>query len=120
MSSPQRCFQKALRSIGQGVPGVDIMPLALDLVRRIRGIRHRTQAGAYLLADEGGHVFLLAEGAATTRHLLATHVRLLVGLYAGPVFPTPAELRDDLTAHWLEIGYLTPQRIYDCIRDEEG
>lgn len=97
---PHRQYHRALRPIGQAVLGADLEPLVADVLRRLRCIRNRTQAGAYLLADAEGNLYVLSEQPATTQAAVRAHAEWIVGLYASRCMPEPAHLREDLIAHF--------------------
>lgn len=125
MSAPQRAFAKRLLPIGQAIVGVDLWPIALDIYRRIHGIRHRTRGGTYLLADAQGFIYLLAEQSAVNERIVGEHWAHVVGLYASRrmkhmMYPTPSHLQEDLTVHFVQLGYVTKSDILDAIFDAEG
>lgn len=98
----------------------DMRPLIESIIKRIRRIRHQTVAGAFLLGDEDGNLYLLAEGAGTTASLVDAHMTWYVGSYGmgdAPVFPSIDDLLGDLRAHFAE---LVPALLYEAIRSEEG
>lgn len=104
-----RNFDRKLTAIGKAIPGIDIAPLCADLVRRIKHIRLKTQAGAYLLADSDGFVYVMREQSKLACTVTTKMRRLVVGLYASnvPVFPSSAQVGSDLIQHFIDIGYIT-------------
>ncbi|MGH8171831.1 MAG: hypothetical protein ACREPX_01710 [Rhodanobacteraceae bacterium] len=119
---PHRVFERSLRPIGQAVLGGDIEPLVQDIIRRIRHIRLKTQAGAYVLADEDGNVYILREQHPTTENTVRRALAKVVGLYASqparPTFPTAEQIKLDLIAQFLVVGFVKPAMIYDAVRME--
>jgi hypothetical protein len=119
-AGPHRRFVGSLTPIGRMDPCDDMTPLLQAILTRIQRYRHQTVAGAYVLGDEDGNVYVLAEGANTTAGLVEAHMAWYVGSYARgdkPVFPTVADLLDDLRAHFAN---LVPALVYDAIRSVEG
>lgn len=101
-------------------PCDDMTPLVQTILTRIQRYRHQTVAGSFVLGDEEGNVYVLAEGANTTASLVDAHMAWYVGSYARgdkPVFPTVQDLLDDLRAHFAQ---LLPAMVYAAIRSEEG
>jgi len=99
MKAPNRWSDKRLKAIGQ-FSDESAGKFAADLVRRIRGIRDRTQCGSYLLADSERFIYLLAEEAATTQLWIRRCPKMVIGLYASgsPVFPTTEQIQADICA----------------------
>lgn len=119
---PHRRFAGTLTPIGRVDPCEDMTPLAQTILRRIQRYRHQTVAGSFLLGDEDGHVYVLAEGAGTTAALLETHRAWWFGQYAQGdgdqlVFPSVQDILDDLRCHFAN---LVPAMVYEVIRSEEG
>lgn len=114
---------RQLRPIGQAILGSDIEPLVRDICRRIQGIRHRTQAGAYVLADRDGHVYLLQETASTTANMVRRQLAIVVGLYANEpigkaIVPDAESMRMDLLGHFFRVGFLQPEMVYGQVAHE--
>lgn len=117
---PHRRFVGSLTPIGRVDPCEDMTPLAQTILTRIERYRHQMVAGTFVLGDEDGNVYVLAEGANTTAGLVDAHMDWYVGSYARgdkPVFPTAAEILDDLRAHFAN---LVPAMVYEVIRSIEG
>jgi hypothetical protein len=117
---PHRRFVGSLTPIGRVDPCDDMTPLLQTILTRIKRYRHQTVAGAYVLGDERGNVYVLAEGAGTTTALIDKHMAWYVGSYArgdAPVFPSLQDLLDDLRAHFAQ---LVPGMLCEAIRSEEG
>lgn len=117
---PHRRFVGSLTPIGRMDPCDDMTPLLQTILNRIQRYRHQMVAGTFVLGDEDGNVYVLAEGANTTAALVDAHMAWYVGSYARgdvPVFPTLQDLLDDLRAHFAQ---LVPALLYDAIRREEG
>jgi len=102
--SPRKYQSRSLRAVGRCVDTGEI-DLALELIRRMRGIRHRTQAGAYILVDADRYVYLLPEEAPTTQAWTRKCPKMIVGLYASAkaVFPDAAQVCEDIAAHLAEV-----------------
>lgn len=101
-------------------PCDDMTPLLQAILTRIKRHRHQTVAGTFVLGDEQGNVYVLAEGANTTATLVDAHMGWYVGSYARgdkPTLPTVQDLLDDLRAHFAQ---LAPWMLYASIRSEEG
>lgn len=117
---PHRRFVGSLTPIGRVDPCDDMTPLLQTILNRIQRYRHQTVAGTFVLGDEEGNVYVLAEGANTTAALVDKHMAWYVGSYAcgdAPVFPTLQDLLDDLRCHFAN---LVPGMVYAAIRSEEG
>lgn len=114
-----RAFSRGMKKIGVADPERNIDFIAHDVVRRLREIRHKTYGGAYLLADQEGAVYLLAEQVPTTDQALRRHQSLLVALYTIPI-PEAEQVREDLVQHFCDIGFVSDQMIYEAVRMEEG
>lgn len=115
--SAQHQFHRTLRPIGKAVVGHDIDPLCQLACRRIADIQRKTMAGAYLLADEIGNVYVLADESRTTGPVVDMRTGWLVGLYLSA---TPDQLRADLIEHFCESGFVSDTHIMGAIRDVEG
>ncbi|MGA0588083.1 hypothetical protein ACO2Q2_13280 [Dyella sp. KRB-257] len=95
-------------------------PLLQIIAARIARYRHQTVAGTFVLGDEQGNVYVLAEGANCTASLVSQHMDWYVGSYGcgdKPIFPTVEDLLDDLRAHFAEIA---PALLMRKIRSVEG
>ena len=117
---PHRRFVGSLTPIGRMDPCDDMTPLAQTILTRIERYRHQMVAGTFVLGDEEGNVYVLAEGAGTTATLVEAHMAWYVGSYARgdkPVFPSAQDILDDLRAHFVE---LVPALLYAAIRRDEG
>lgn len=96
---PNRYFERrslvAVGRIDDGLP-----ELAQDLLRRIRHIRLKTQAGTYILSDSDRYVYVLREQATSAQDWVRRCPGMVVGLYAAsaPVYPDAEQLRSDLIA----------------------
>lgn len=101
--------------VGRAVPGYSLDGLVADIDKRIRGIRHRTQTGAYLLADPDGWVYVLKEQSPIHCKIAKARAAWIVGLFGMESNPTPDELRAAMIAHLVRIGYVTPAMIYEAI-----
>lgn len=108
---PHRKPRTTLKPIGQAVIGEPLEELLADICRRIRGVRHRTQAGTYVLADAQGNVCVLQEIQPQNAALAQRAAAGLVGLYAGeargPVFPDVERMRIDLIAALVRVGFIS-------------
>lgn len=119
-AGPHRRFAGTLTPIGRMDPCDDMTPLLQAIAERIARYRHQTVAGAFVLADEEGNVYVLAEGANCTASLVSAHMAWYVGSYGcgdPPVFPSVQDLLDDLRAHFAE---LAPAMLMRKIRSVEG
>lgn len=114
----ERCFSRRLRPIGQAILGADIEPLVRDVCRRIRTIRNSTQAGAFVLADAEGFVYVLQELSPTAAKTIRKEAEILVGFYAGRPTPSDDELKMDLIAHFFDVGFLKPGMVYGQVERE--
>jgi hypothetical protein len=118
---PHRQFRKPLRAIGKAIIGDDIAPLLDDLCRRIKHIRLKTQAGTYVLVDDGGSVYVLRAQAPANDKIVKREAARLVGLYANeqrPTFPDLERLRTDVVSAFFRVGFLTPAMIYAAAASE--
>lgn len=116
---PHRRFVGSLTPIGRMVPCDDMTPLLQTILTRIQRYRHQMVAGTFVLGDEEGNVYVLAEGANTTAALVDKHMAWYVGSYArgnAPMIPTLQDLADDLCAHFAQLA----PGLYETIRSEEG
>lgn len=117
---PHRRFAGSLTPIGRMDPCDDMTPLVQTILTRIERYRHQMVAGTFVLGDEEGNVYVLAEGANTTAALVDAHMAWYVGSYARgdkPIFPTVQDLLDDLREHFAN---LVPAMLYAAIRRDEG
>ena len=109
-------------AIGRASVRDDIDTLAVDIVRRMRAIRHTTVCGTYVYADAQGYVYVVAEICAAADRVMRKHGRFCVGLYAAraPIFPTSDQIKGDLLQHFLNLDYVTERMILDAVVDAEG
>lgn len=107
-----RKFAPRFRAVGRAVPGHDIEPLCNELLRRIRWIWRKTQAGTYILADSEGYVYVLHEQSCFTERAVKQLQRMVVGRYACRlgVCPTPAQLCADLIEYFSNTGFIDAPR----------
>lgn len=100
--------------------------LLLAVKQRILTNRHATGSGSWLLGDEHGRLYVLREVSISTEVELDEHLEWVVGLYCADHangttgIVSANQLRGDLTAHFVTLGYVTEQTIRDAIRDVEG
>lgn len=113
-----RAFVARMRAIGQAIPGCDIGPLVVELLRRIHRMRRNGSGnGAYLFGDSEGYVYLLRADSGVTDRMVSELPRMVVGLYLSV---TPEQLAEDLTAHFVSVGYVTEQAIRNAVCAAEG
>ena len=109
-------YSRKLIAIGKAIPGTDIAPLCEVLVKRIKRVRNTTQAGAYLLADSEGFVYILRQQSPIAERSLKQLHRMIVGLYAAgfPMFPYPiaAQICADLIQHFVDVGFINRPMIH--------
>lgn len=102
-----RKYAPRFRAVGRAIPGTDIESLCNELVRRMRWIRHKTQAGTYVLADSEGYVYVLREQACFAERVATQLSRMIVGLYATrSIYPSSAQLCTDLVQHFVDIDFI--------------
>ena len=75
--------------------------IIIDLLRRMRGIRHRTQGGAYILVDAEQRLYVLPQESTATPLIIKQYPALVVRLYGtrAPTFPTCEQLERDVFSH---------------------
>lgn len=99
-----RQFERGMRPIGQfNHDDGDMTTLAKSILRRIRKNRHTTGAGSYLLGDEDGHVYVVAEGNSTGLGFVNRHESWHIGRYCAGLrgtLPVLEQLVGDLQEHF--------------------
>jgi hypothetical protein len=98
-----RQFERGMRPIGQFNHEGDMEPLAKSILRRMRKNRHNTGAGSYLLGDEVGQVYVVAEGGSTGMGFVNRHEPWHVGRYCAGLrgmLPALEQLIGDLQEHF--------------------
>lgn len=97
---PQHYGRQQLRALGLlSVSGAAV--IAAAVVARVLRNRRNTSAGSYVLVDEAGRVFVLAEAAASTEAVVRRHEGWLIGLYGGGapfVPPRACDVESDIRA----------------------
>lgn len=99
-----RQFDRGMRPIGQfNHDDGDMTNLVKSILRRMRKNRHNTGAGSYLLGDEAGRVYVVAEGGSTGMNFINRHESWHIGRYAAGLrgaFPVAEQLIGDLQEHF--------------------
>lgn len=119
-AGPHRRFTGTLTPIGRIDAHQDMIQLLQTILERITRYRHQTVAGTFVLGDDEGNVYVLAEGANTTAQLVRQHTAWYVGSYGcgdRPIFPSAQDLLDDLRCHF---ATLAPKLLRGTIRCVEG
>jgi len=81
-------------------------PLAMFILRRMRKNRHSTSAGSYLMGDEQGQVYVVAEGSSTGMGFVNRHEAWHIGRYAAGIrgaLPMAEQLIGDMQEHFRSI-----------------
>ncbi len=98
-----RQFERGMRPIGQFNHEGDMETLAKSILRRMRKNRHTTGAGSYLLGDEDGQVYVVAEGGSTGLGFVNRHEAWHIGRYCAGLrgaLPVVEQLIGDLQEHF--------------------
>lgn len=98
-----RQFERGPRPIGQFTHDDDMTNLAKSILRRMRKNRHNTGAGSYLLGDEVGRVYVVAEGSSTGMNFVNRCESWHVGRYCAGLrgaLPMLDQLIGDLEEHF--------------------
>lgn len=98
-----RQFERGMRPIGQFNHEGDMDTLAKSILRRMRKNRHTTGAGSYLLGDEAGQVYVVAEGGSTGMGFVNRHESWHIGRYCAGLrgaLPIVEQLIGDLQEHF--------------------
>jgi len=99
-----RQFDRDVRPIGQFQPDEgDMTNLANSILRRIRKNRHTTGAGSYVLGDQDGRVYVVAEGNSTGMGFVNRHEGWTIGRYCAGLrgaLPLAEQLVGDLQEHF--------------------
>lgn len=85
--------------------------MALQVLRRIRGVHAGRQCGCYVFMAASGAVYVVSEERSVAAHWLRDRFRELVGFYAVRaranglpwLAPTVEGLAEDLADHWRQI-----------------
>jgi len=97
-ASPQHYVGKAMKEVGT-VPTEGIDVAVRRVAFRIKKNRNSLGCGSFVLVDEDGRVFVLAEDSSTTQSLVTKNQKWLVGLYCAgrrPRLPEYADLLEDI------------------------
>lgn len=95
-----------MRVIGRFDPQEDMTTLADKILRRITRHQRLTASGSFVLGDEHGDVYVLADESKTTAPLVDTHMPWYVGSYAigdKASLPTVQDILDDLVDHFASL-----------------
>lgn len=95
-----------MRVIGRFDPQEDMTTLAAEILRRITRHRRLTESGSFVLGDERGDVYVLADEAKTTAPLVDAHMPWYVGSYAigdKAALPSAQDILDDLVDHFASL-----------------
>lgn len=92
----QRLIDRSPRPVARALVVSDLERIAVDLVRRIRHLRHTLSGGVYVLADRAGNIYLVSESASTAPRVLRRMLQDVVGLYT---ITNALVLHEDLIKH---------------------
>ena len=102
-----RQLERDVRPIGLFTEEEDMSSLVKSILRRMRKNRHVTGAGSYLLGDECGKVYVVAEGNSTGMGFVKRHENWTVGRYGAGIcgeLPMLEQLIGDLQEHFRLCG----------------
>lgn len=123
---PRRQFVRLTRVIGTAHPYEDLMPLATLIAERIKSNRHGSCCGSFVMGAPNGQL-TVRKDSTTAKALLEQHPTWLVGLYAGDTrdgrrakCPNAAQILGDLRQHFVDIGFVTADHIYEHVQAAEA
>lgn len=97
-AEPQHYVGRKMTEVGS-VPTEGIEVAVRRVAFRVKKNRKALGCGSYVLVDERGSVFVLAEDSSTTESLVTKHQKWLVGLYCAgrrPQLPAFGDLLEDI------------------------